>query len=106
MGLGKGTEVRAETHLEAHLVQGGALDLGQLEGLQRLAAGAAVQVEADPRLAAPRPPAPLPLAGRRDPRRLRAPAGNESMGLRFLGSEPARSAAMGFSGFRIGASER
>ena len=45
--------------------------LGQLEGRQRGGTLPAVQVERDARLAPPRAPAPLLLAGRRDPARLR-----------------------------------
>ena len=75
-GISSGTGLSA-LYLEAHLVQGSALDLWQLEGLQRLAAGAAVQVETDTRLTAACPPPPLLLASCRDPGRLRSQAADE-----------------------------
>jgi len=62
--------VLSTAHPEAQLVQIGALQFRQLEGRQRGTALPAVQVEGDARLAPPRAPPPLLLAGCRRPRRL------------------------------------
>ena len=66
----KGKEGQMRPHLEAQLIKGGALQLGQLEGRQGSSAGSGVQMECHTRLTASRAPAPLLLAGRRYPRRL------------------------------------
>lgn len=66
----QGRSVLSTAHLEAQLVQIGALQFWQLEGRQRATTLPAVQVEGDARLAPPRAPPPLLLAGCRRPRRL------------------------------------
>jgi hypothetical protein len=63
-------EGRTDPHLEAHFVEGAALDLRQLILLQRVAARPGVQVEADAGLTPPRAPAALLLVRLRYPGRL------------------------------------